>query len=77
MRVLHAAVFAYSKPFAILAQLLQTDLFAFAAFEAFSRRFMHRGEGAMPLGVFLFFLGTVLGLRKHGPAQSHSQNDRK
>src|SRR5687767_5092699 len=55
----HAAVFADSQAFAILLQLLLALLHGLARLQAFRRRLVNRGEGAMAGDVLLAFLVRV------------------
>ena len=76
MLVLHPAVLADADALAILAQLLETGLFALAGLEAFRRGLMGGRHRAMALRVVLLFLGSVLGLRQRR-RQNGEQRDQE
>jgi hypothetical protein len=63
MLMLHAAVFANRQTLAGRLQFLQTLVFLFARFQAFSGALVGGGDGAVALDVRLGFLVTMFLLR--------------
>jgi hypothetical protein len=69
MRVLHAAVFAQRQALAGGLQLFGALGRFFAGLQAFGRRLVGLGHGAVSGNVFLDFFGAVLGQSR--PRQAH------
>ena len=69
MLVLHPAVLADADTLAVLAQLFEASLLAFAGLQALRRSLVRRRHGAMALGVFLLLFGAVLRLSENDAAK--------
>ena len=76
MLMLQAAVLPDADALAILAQLLEARLLAFACLEALRRCLMRVRQDAMALRVLLLLLAAVLRLRKRCSGERH-RNDEK